>query len=809
MRIDMGEIKNITIKGFRGINTPPLELDFKKDKSTQSMMIYGKNGSGKSSIVDAWEWLHLGKIQHLAREDARENAYQHKEAQNNQTWIEVDFTKEELGKIRAEFDPRHKTMPKIEGNLSAMTELIPAPCHLRYRDLNDFVYETKARKYEILASQMGFGNAVDIQNQIRTGANQLNKKLEDLQKERDIFKEDYQKVLRKDPNDKEKLMETLNTILNRHGIATITRTAEIKDCPEKFREQIEKDDKTRRLSQWENIQDTVNQLYPLKDIRLKISKFQKSFTKFKQDEESISKIILLDLYEKGIEAIDSLAKYDTCPLCDQPYEGNLVEHIKSKQSHLDELNQRRNTLENERGAILLSLSNIIEKIQKAKPLLEEKEPKLKLLQFNKNLKKVFSQLRECREELDKNIESISKEADFHTKVNTTEFKSLIGSEPKIKGSIAKQVEKYQEDESKKALVDDFQKVSTLVESFGKWTRVNKKISRLEKITKAYEKIEDDYIKVTQKNIQCSFNTLSDHLKTFFNTIEKDTTVLDDPKIRLFTERDKAVELEIMFGGERISPAYKFLSESQLNSFGLSIFLASIRHLNPNFKFIILDDIINSFDGYKRPYIIDLLSDHFSDYQILLLTHDLIWLDRLQKRFPQWIRKHFLRWDYAIGPIMKIGKNSYEQIEEFVSEDKATEAGQKFGIYLEFILQELCENLEASVKYNRRNEYNLSELFQAFEVRFRKKLGLTHSVFKQISGFGNDRGFRNFCAHWKDTEIPYTSSEISNIVEKWKDVESELECAKCHRFVRYEKSDGFEHISCPCRKHNLTDPKYYK
>ena len=67
----MGEIQKITISGFRGINTPPLELDFQKGKSIQSMMIYGRNGSGKSSIVDAWEWLYSGKIEHLAHEGAK------------------------------------------------------------------------------------------------------------------------------------------------------------------------------------------------------------------------------------------------------------------------------------------------------------------------------------------------------------------------------------------------------------------------------------------------------------------------------------------------------------------------------------------------------------------------------------------------------------------------------------------------------------------------------------------------------------------------------------------------------------------
>ncbi|MCG7850684.1 MAG: AAA family ATPase [ANME-2 cluster archaeon] len=124
MKINMGEIQKITISGFRGINAPPLELDFQKGKS---MMIYGTNGSGKSSIVDAWEWVYSGKIEHLAREGAKEHAYPHKEANDGQTWIEIDFIKSEIGKIRAEFHQNRITVPTIKGNWSEMKKVREFP----------------------------------------------------------------------------------------------------------------------------------------------------------------------------------------------------------------------------------------------------------------------------------------------------------------------------------------------------------------------------------------------------------------------------------------------------------------------------------------------------------------------------------------------------------------------------------------------------------------------------------------------------------------------------------------------------------
>ena len=76
------------------------------------------------------------------------------------------------------------------------------------------------------------------------------------------------------------------------------------------------------------------------------------------------------------------------------------------------------------------------------------------------------------------------------------------------------------------------------------------------------------------------------------------------------------------------------------------------------------------------------------------------------------------------------------------------------------------------------------------------------VVKLILDFEMDEGFRNFCAHWKEPEIPYSSPEIKEIVKKWKKIESEIECNECNKFIKYEKVDGHEHISCPCRELNL-------
>ena len=57
----MNKIKSINITGIRGVKDKlPLKLDKK------SILIFGENGTGKSSLTDALEWFYKDKIEHLS-----------------------------------------------------------------------------------------------------------------------------------------------------------------------------------------------------------------------------------------------------------------------------------------------------------------------------------------------------------------------------------------------------------------------------------------------------------------------------------------------------------------------------------------------------------------------------------------------------------------------------------------------------------------------------------------------------------------------------------------------------------------------
>jgi hypothetical protein len=162
----MTKIKQMTIGGFRGI-LAPFTLKFLDGGSIRSMAIYGRNGTGKSSITDAWEWFHTEKIMHLAREGAGPSAYPHLDSHAGDTYIEVELSDLTLGKVRLDYDHSRITKPVATGNIEEFRAIAPHPCHIRFEDLTRFVYLTKSEKFDALSQLMGFTPQVDLQKSLR------------------------------------------------------------------------------------------------------------------------------------------------------------------------------------------------------------------------------------------------------------------------------------------------------------------------------------------------------------------------------------------------------------------------------------------------------------------------------------------------------------------------------------------------------------------------------------------------------------------------------------------------------------------
>lgn len=114
---------------------------------------------------------------------------------------------------------------------------------------------------------------------------------------------------------------------------------------------------------------------------------------------------------------------------------------------------------------------------------------------------------------------------------------------------------------------------------------------------------------------------------------------------------KELNLEVSLNGRRIPEHQHFLNEARLSAIALSLYFAglliSIPAPVPDApeypKLLVLDDVLIGLDMSNRMPVLDILRQHFADWQIILLTHDKVWYEivRMQTEATQNWRYHEL------------------------------------------------------------------------------------------------------------------------------------------------------------------------
>ena len=159
-----------------------------------------------------------------------------------------------------------------------------------------------------------------------------------------------------------------------------------------------------------------------------------------------------------------------------------------------------------------------------------------------------------------------------------------------------------------------------------------------------------------------------------------------------------------------------LSESHLNSLAIALFLAMAEEFNEQLGFLLLDDVINSFDVEHRGRLAELLADGFSDWQLIVLTHDQQFFEHLSRRAPSWRKLELTSWSYASGP----RTTQYETSGILAAARERLENGDVHGAAtkarraLEELLQEVCEALWAPLPFRRGQANDKREIGELFK-----------------------------------------------------------------------------------------------
>lgn len=263
----------------------------------------------------------------------------------------------------------------------------------------------------------------------------------------------------------------------------------------------------------------------------------------------------------------------------------------------------------------------------------------------------------------------------------------------------------------------------------------------------------------RKKVQGVLDTLQGPINAIYREIQRDAAV--PIRLELPAEDDATqhrLNLVVDFAQNRIGVAPGgYFSDSQIHSLALALRLAAIRRCNTGAPFIVLDDIVTSYDADHRRAIAAMLGKEFAGFQLLVTTHDerfFLYLKELLGE-AEWRFTRITHIDPEYGPRFSDQLVSDDEIAALWA--KGQSAANEMRTAEEEWLLGVCRDFGVDVRIRtveRAHSYERSELAAAL-ASFLKSRGLTPPA---VPGVANrflttlQQGVvENFGSHFQDAQ----------------------------------------------------------
>lgn len=762
------KIKNIKIKGIRGAkDTLDLNLNGK------SILLYGDNGSGKSSISDAIEWFFTDKVSHLSSseielKDALRNATI---PDTESSEVSISFTKTNLDCSKTLSLKKGKLTPEILNTTEEFSNYISNSNSenilLRYQYLTNFIDNTKGEKLKYLSDIIGFAEVTKKKEVLQKSHNSVKAEIKSQNFETQISsnKQILIDKLGASISQEKQLFDTINEkIKSLNTGITINSIADI----DKLLEHIKKPVNNNLTIELKFLDDTKNALNILfSEIDLIDGEYVKYFEEFNiiaNDVDVIIKIYLGDLLNAANTVFKKKIHTDeSCPLCLQPKNSNdLQEEIKVRLKEIEEYSKKKVPFDKAKKMVTEIVAERIKRLENV--LLNTEINKTENDTIKKAVISLKTKIFEYQKAIDVKVTSGDKplSAELY-KLKEEDFSILIS----IKERIVK-IEDFLKNDTTTVL---YSNILASKEAFLNIQKLDKQKVVLENQRKTLELIYNEFVKKQKEALEDFINSFSERINEFYQYMNPGEP-FQEIKIVTIGEDDElnGITIEYKYNGNWVSPPQKYFSESHLNCFGLSFFLASVEAFNNENKFIILDDVISSFDSTHRKSFADLLFEKFSDYQIILLTHEIEWFTNIVSPLAKkngWLT-NIIRWTEVKGTHIDSEPKTLKDLVETSLADGITEnLGNPIRTYLEHFLKDVCLNLDVKVSYkpNVVNEKRMAdELINELKSRISSKSPDLKAKLPVIEKVGNSLLLGNLLSH----DNPF-NPKIGDLKAFWNDI----------------------------------------
>jgi len=768
-------IELLKIENLRGA-TKPLELKF--DKSKPMIMIFGENGTGKSSIIDAIDFICNQKY----------GCIEERSSVSKKTYLPS------LGKLRTDikihlrfkgkdYSANHSGNNPIttpDGFPSAkilrrskIVDLIDAQPKDRFKVLEQFLTVPNIEKGEatlrnaIKNKEAEYNNSTIAFTEAETQLEELKSKLTtESEKSTDEWAKEITEV------DEAKLQQIVNNI----------------EIIERLHEKLD-----AAHTSLANAKITLQE-----KIVTEITTSQKlnSFHK----KEATNKEDLFDLLKRTKSFIERHSTIKTCPICEQNIAtGDIIAR----------LTQRLNNME--------ELSKIIAEFDNAKKYKEEAETIVKERQKNYN---------DCAIELVNKIQGQRQGAEDNG--------DLLFDYDKLTAEITNQcdainiqktkeeLEKYKTykrtlEENKKNIQMQQQYQMTIKMMLENIKVKKQKAQKDGEILKRLKKYEELVTKERKQYVDNILQTVSGEVERLYQKIHPNEG-LGGFRLYLKEKVKGSLEYNGNFHSSDQIPPQAYYSDSHLDTLGICMFLALTKHFNDDNTIVVLDDVVTSVDEAHRERFLEMLHDEADKFcHMVVTTHYRPWRDFYRIGGGPANKVQFIDlqlWSKESGirhSKSRLMIDELKSLKDNITVENRQNIASKAGILLEAILDHLALKYRLKVPRQPLQKYELGILFDALS-KYKKHIktiqiedsGMIESqiesfivVLEGMTWIRNKVG-----CHWNLDGSLISDTEIKVFAEKTIALGEVLCCHKCGS-LPYREKKVENYFLCQCGKKQMS------
>jgi energy-coupling factor transporter ATP-binding protein EcfA2 len=783
------KLQEISLQGFRAYLAKQ-SFDLRPGKS---LAVFAPNARGKSSLVDAIEvfFSETGSLARLGQKKsdtkAGPEALEHVLAEKQKIVPSVRLMFRDPPALEYGDDRQVRRPPAARSKTA--TDILNGCRHdfvIRGHELRAFVEShTPEERYGEVSKWFGLTPLVTTQKNLRT----LRKKVTEIAGDQKVLAARQADVSKAtggavDSLEEADIVAWVNSVL----LAALDKSVNLGSMREndsgylKIKERKKAEDDALGVTALDQLMNALSSLADEKDgtsigyvfdFRVAVDGLRRAEHAEANERAAAEQSVFAEVWEKAQQLLsDSSLESDQCPVCDTPFENTphcsrseVTASVTANLALLAAYNVAADTLGKARIAAQQSLIQLKTAAQTLEILLRAGKYDEELLALQEYFKEVEAW----------------KPADAHP----DDAKALVQLKELVRKvfASAKGIRERQGEATFAGAVARISELRRIASSI--------RLAKAERaeLLQISESLEGTALRIDRSvaaHVASLLNGLRDEINRLFLKIQGPSGAavmvgLEPPDPDAKGKLKLGLVIDFADNRKGVNPA-GYLSDSQVHTIALSLRLAAIKLFNPSFRFIVLDDVVTSYDADHRKAVAAMIAEAFAGFQFMIVTHDERFFRYLKEHMPagEWTFKQITEIEKGFGPRFLDHKIGDEIIDTKLSNGQhaANEIRQAEEEWLLAKAREFGISLRIR-DVDRPYAFDRGEVATGIAT-FLKGLGLKTPA---LPGFTNSFWIslqagevENFGSHFQ--ENPNASGSIGDELVRWNEFKQFRELFRC-------------------------------